>query len=113
MREEFLSLYGGNLCIDTRLFPGMEELLDRLEAEDIAWGVVTNKFERFARPIIAELGLASRAAVVVGGGTCARAKPHPDSLLHAAAAMGIAPSKTLYVGDAYRDLQAARAAGMP
>lgn len=113
LREEFLALYGGNLCIDTRLFPGMEDLLDRLEASAIAWGVVTNKFERFARPIIAELGLAARAAVVIGGDTCARAKPHPDSLLHAAAAMGVAPSKTLYVGDDERDVQAARAAGMP
>jgi phosphoglycolate phosphatase len=113
MREEFLSLYGGNLCVDTRLFAGMEGLLARLEAAGIAWGVVTNKFERFARPIIAELGLASRAAVVVGGDTCARAKPHPDSLLHAAAAMRVAPSRTLYVGDDERDVQAARAAGMP
>jgi len=113
MRQEFLDLYAGNLCIDTHLFPGMEALLDRLEASAIAWGVVTNKFERFARPIIAALGLGSRAAVVVGGDTCARAKPHPDSLLHAAAAMGVAPARVLYVGDDERDVQAARAAGMP
>ena len=112
MREEFLELYGGNLCIDTRLFPGMEALLERLEASAIAWGVVTNKFERFARPIVAALGLASRAAVVVGGDTCARAKPHPDPLLHAAAAMDVAPARVLYVGDDERDVQAARAAGM-
>jgi phosphoglycolate phosphatase len=113
MRQEFLDLYGDNLCIDTRLFPGMEALLDRLEASAIAWGVVTNKFERFARPIVEALGLGSRAAVVVGGDTCARAKPHPDSLLHAAAAMGVAPARVLYVGDDERDVQAARAAGMP
>lgn len=113
MREEFLEIYGENLCIDTRLFPGMPELLDTLEANDIAWGVVTNKFERFARPILDELGLGARVAVVVGGDTCPRAKPFPDPLLFAASAMGVAPTRTMYVGDDERDVQAARAAGMP
>jgi 2-phosphoglycolate phosphatase len=113
MREEFLTLYADNLCVDTRLFPGMLQLLDRLEAGDIAWGVVTNKFERFAKPLIDDLGLGDRAAVVIGGDTCPRAKPFPDPLLFAAASMGIAPMRTLYVGDDERDVQAARAAGMP
>jgi 2-phosphoglycolate phosphatase len=113
MREEFLEIYAGNLCIDTALFPGMAELLDDLEARAIGWGVVTNKFERLARPVVAGLGLARRAAVIVGGDTCARPKPFPDPLLHAAATMGVEPARTLYVGDDERDVRAARAAGMP
>jgi len=113
MREEFLEIYAGNLCIDTALFPGMAELLDDLEARAIGWGVVTNKFERLARPVVAGLGLARRAAVIVGGDTCARPKPFPDPLLHAAATMGVQPDRTLYVGDDERDVRAARAAGMP
>jgi len=113
MREEFLEIYAGNLCIDTALFPGMAELLDDLEARAIGWGVVTNKFERLARPVIEGLGLAGRAAVIVGGDTCARPKPFPDPLLHAAATMGVQPARTLYVGDDERDVRAARAAGMP
>jgi N-acetyl-D-muramate 6-phosphate phosphatase len=113
MRDEFLELYAGNLCIDSRLFPGMESLLAHLEDESIAWGVVTNKMERLARPLIDGLGLGQRAAVVVGGDTCARAKPFPDPLLFAAASMGIQPPNVLYVGDDERDVRAARAAGMP
>jgi phosphoglycolate phosphatase len=113
MRDEFLEIYAVHLCIETRLFPGMPELLDRIERHGRAWGVVTNKFERFARPVMAGLGLAERAAVVVGGDTCTRAKPHPDPLLHAAAILAIEPSAVLYVGDDERDVQAARAAGMP
>jgi len=113
LREEFLALYGENLCVGTRLFPGMAELLETLEGRGIAWGVVTNKFERFAVPLIEALGLADRAGVVVGGDTCARPKPFPDPLLHAAANLGVAPVRTLYVGDDERDVQAARAAGMP
>ena len=113
MREEFLTLYADNLCIDTQLFPGMEALLEGLESRAMTWGVVTNKFERLARPVLEGLGLAQRAAVIVGGDTCPRPKPFPDPLLHAAATLGIAPMQILYVGDDERDVQAARAAGMP
>jgi 2-phosphoglycolate phosphatase len=111
MRDEFLEIYAENLCVGTTLFPGMEALLDRLDRSGIAWGVVTNKFERFARPVVEAL-VGKRAAVVIGGDTCARAKPYPDSLLHAARTVGVAPENALYVGDDERDVQAARAAGM-
>jgi phosphoglycolate phosphatase len=113
LREEFLDAYGDNLCVDTRLFPGMEDLLGEIEARGIAWGVVTNKFERFARPLIDGLGLGARAAIVVGGDTCPRAKPYPDPLLFAAHHLAVAPAEALYVGDDQRDVEAARAAGMP
>jgi len=113
LREEFLDLYAQNLCVGTRLFPGMNELLEELESAGVLWGVVTNKFERFAVPLIESLGLAARAGVVVGGDTCPRPKPFPDPLLFAATNLGIAPMRTLYVGDDERDVQAARAAGMP
>ena len=113
MREEFLEIYAGKLYVDTVLFPGMDALLDRLDAENVAWGVVTNKFERFAKPLLEGMGLASRAAVIVGGDTCAKAKPFPDPLLFAAEKLKVRPADTLYVGDDVRDVQAARAAGMP
>ena len=113
LREEFLAIYPENLCVDTRLFAGMEEVLGLIESRGMKWGVVTNKFERFAVPLLADLDLAHRMAVVVGGDTCPRPKPFPDPLLHAAATMGVAPMHTLYVGDDERDVRAARAAGMP
>ncbi len=112
MRQEFLDRYATQLCVETTLFPGIGELLERLEAEGIAWGVVTNKFERLARPVLDGLGVGTRARVIVGGDTCARAKPFADPLLHASERLGVAPARALYVGDDERDVQAARAAGM-
>ena len=113
MREEYLALYTANLCLHTTLFPGMAELLEELEGKGIAWGVVTNKPARFTNPLLELLGLAQRAASIVSGDTCPHPKPHPEPLLCAAREIGVAPQSCLYVGDAERDIEAARAAGMP
>jgi N-acetyl-D-muramate 6-phosphate phosphatase len=112
LKSQFLEFYAAGICIETRLFDGMAELLDRLDRERLPWGVVTNKAERFTLPLLQRLRLGGRAACVVGGDTAARAKPHPDPLLHAAAALRLPPSACVYVGDDLRDVQAARAAGM-
>ena len=113
MREEYLALYTANLCLHTTLFPGMAELLDELENKGIAWGVVTNKPERFTNPLLELLGLTQRAASIVSGDTCAHPKPHPEPLLRAAREAGAEPASCLYVGDAERDIEAARAACIP
>ncbi len=112
MREEFLALYAENLCRETRLFPGMADLLDELEHRGLPWGIVTNKPARFTGPLIEALGLESRAACVISGDTCGRAKPYPDPLLAAAGELGAVPAASVYIGDDERDVQAARAAGM-
>ncbi|MGP1677137.1 MAG: HAD-IA family hydrolase [Burkholderiales bacterium] len=112
LRLQFLEFYAAEVCVDTRLFDGMAELLDQLDQDRLPWGVVTNKAERFTLPLLQGLRLDERAACVVGGDTTARTKPHPDPLLHAAAALQLPASACLYVGDDLRDVQAARAAGM-
>lgn len=112
MREEFLNLYEANLCHSTRLFDGMAALIDTLEARQLPWGIVTNKAERFALPLMRLLGYGTRAACVIGGDTTGKMKPHPDPLYAAAKAIQIAPEHCLYVGDDERDIQAGRAAGM-
>ncbi len=112
MREEFLSIYENNLCCDTVLFPGMAELIERLEKRALIWGIVTNKAERFAIPLMQQLGYSTRAACIIGGDTTGHLKPHPAPLLAAALAINVAPQDCLYVGDDERDIQAGRAAGM-
>ena len=112
MRDEFLRIYENNLCCDTVLFPGMAELITRLEQRNITWGIVTNKAERFAIPLMQQLGYAARAACIIGGDTTGHMKPHPAPLLAAATAISIAPQSCVYVGDDERDIQAGRAAGM-
>ncbi len=112
MREEFLQIYENNLCCDTRLFPGIEELVDRLEAKKLPWGIVTNKAERFALPLMQQLGYSTRAACIIGGDTTGHMKPHPAPLLAAAEILACSPSMCIYVGDDERDILAGKAAGM-
>ena len=111
-RDEFLNLYEANLCRETCLFDGMAELINSLEARQLTWGIVTNKAERFALPLMKLLGYSTRSACVIGGDTTGKMKPHPEPLYAAAKAIQIAPEHCLYVGDDERDIQAGRAAGM-
>ncbi len=112
LRDEFLGLYEQDLCRETRLFPDMAELLDQLERRGLAWGVVTNKAERFTHPLLDLLGVRSRAACIVGGDTTGKTKPDPAPLFEACARMGIPAPECVYIGDDRRDMQAGRAAGM-
>ncbi len=112
MRDEFLQLYEADLCHDTALFPGMAELVDQLEADGLHWGIVTNKAERFALPLMQQLGYGTRARCIIGGDTTGHMKPHPAPLLAAAERIAVPPAACIYVGDDERDIQAGRAAGM-
>ena len=111
LQRRFLDFYASALCEGTALFPGMDEVLDRLEAMGIPWGIVTNKSQRFTNAVAEGLGLRHRAAGLVCGDTCPRPKPHPMPILMACALAGAAPDTAVYVGDDRRDIEAGRAAG--
>jgi len=112
LREEFLQIYENNLCCDTVLFPGMAELIDQLENRGLRWGIVTNKAERFALPLMRQLGYGTRSACIIGGDTTGHMKPHPAPLLAAAKILDLPPAQCVYVGDDERDIKAGNAAGM-
>ncbi|MGH8369915.1 MAG: HAD family hydrolase [Gammaproteobacteria bacterium] len=112
IRNRLLELYRERITRETSYFPGIEKLLQELERRRLSWGVVTNKPSHLTDPLLRAFGLYDRAACVVSGDTTPRRKPYPDQLLYACALCEIAPAQTLYFGDAQRDVQAARAAGM-
>jgi len=112
LRTAFLQRYRSDLATDSRTFPGVDALLDRIESAQLRWGVVTNKPGWLTEPLLRSLGLADRASCIVSGDTLSRRKPDPAPLLHACAALAASPARTMYVGDAERDVAAGRAAGM-
>lgn len=112
LRRRFIWRYQRDICIYSRIFNGLELILDVLYETAIPWGVVTNKPHAMTEPLLARLSLAGRAGCVVSGDRLPQKKPHPAPLLLAAAELGVQPAECVYVGDAPRDIEAGRAAGM-
>ncbi len=112
LRQRLIAIYRAHIARKTRPFPGMEALLDILEKRNLPWGVVTNKPASLTEPLLKALGLSERAACILSGDSLPQKKPHPAPLLHAAALLGLPPEECLYVGDAERDIEAGRKAGM-
>ncbi len=111
-REYLLNYYRQHIAQHTRLFAGMGELLATLESQGTPWGIVTNKPARLTVPLLKALALDQRAACAVSGDTVSNSKPHPAPLLHACKIIGVNAGRCLYVGDAERDIEAGRNAGM-
>lgn len=112
LREEFFDRYEACIHDSTRVFEGVQPLVDALRQRGLRWGVVTNKYERFTRLIAARLPLFSSSSCLVSGDTTAHLKPNPASLLEACRRLDLAPSQCIYVGDDERDVAAGQAARM-
>lgn len=107
----YLDLYAARGNASTELYDGIGAMLSDLEARGVSWGIVTNKVGWLAEPVVARLQLASRCGALVAGDTLAQRKPDPQPVLHACALIGADPSRTIFVGDDLRDIQAGAAAG--
>ena len=112
LRQRLLTVYRENISRHTTLFPGMDLLLQGIEQRGLNWGVVTNKPGWLTDPLMKDLQLYDRALCVISGDTLQHCKPHPAPLLHACQLAKSRPVQCLYVGDAQRDIEAGRNAGM-
>jgi 2-phosphoglycolate phosphatase len=112
LRLEFLEVYLRSVCINSRLFIGFDDILHKLDRSGRPWGIVTNKPHAMTEPLLAALGLSGRPGCVVSGDRLPERKPHPAPLRLAADELGLEPAQCVYVGDARRDIEAGRAAGM-
>ena len=111
-RLRFLSFYEHNLCVHTKLFPGIAQLLAGIEARKLPWGIVTNKPGFLSEPLLAALPELASCGVTVSADTLPVRKPDPAPMFFACERLGIAASQCLYVGDHVRDIEAGRNAGM-
>ncbi|SDH40966.1 phosphoglycolate phosphatase [Pseudomonas panipatensis] len=111
LRQEFLDRYQDHCAVFTRPYDGIPELLESIEKARLIWGVVTNKPVRFAEPMMQQLGLAERSAILICPDHVTRSKPDPEPLLLACERLGIDPAQVLFIGDDLRDIESGRAAG--
>lgn len=110
--KQLVDEYAANIANQTVCFSGIEPLLIALSHKKIKWGIMTNKPGFLTDPLVAAIPALKDASVVISGDTLAEAKPSPLPLIHSAKLMGVDPKRCLYIGDAQRDIQAGKAAGM-
>ena len=112
IRSALLQHYQANICQHTRPFEGIAELISSLDKQSVPWGIITNKPGFLTEPLLAHFPEFKHCRLCFSGDTFEQRKPHPEPLLKAAETLAIKTENIWYVGDAKRDMEAARAAGM-
>ena len=112
LRQEFLEIYTRRVCINSRLFIGLDTILASLYNTSFPWGIVTNKPHAMTVPLLEALDLPHPPSCVISGDRLPQRKPHPAPLWLGADEIGVAAERCVYVGDARRDIDAGLAAGM-
>ena len=93
-------------------FPGMLDLLLRMDGEGRRLGIVSAKRHDIVQLAVEALAFGDTLDIVVGSDEAPRGKPHPDQILLALERLGADPDQTAYVGDAPFDIAAAKNAGV-
>jgi phosphoglycolate phosphatase len=112
LRQCLLDDYLCGIADETRLFPGMTELLNWLALRQTPWGIVTNKPLRYTVPLLAQLGLTDHCRIAICPDHVQQRKPDPEGLFLACQRLNVEAAKVCYVGDHERDIEAGRRAGM-
>ena len=110
-RDRFLTLYEGGLGQHSAPYPGLVRLVHLLAQQGIAWGVVTNKLERFAAPLMERMAFSPPADVLITPDHVVTPKPDPEAVLLACQRLACDPKDTIFIGDHVRDVEAGNAAG--
>jgi len=108
----FRKHYAHAPVVESVVYPGLAEALDRLVAAGHLLAVLTNKPHDLAMPICAQLLARWPFAAIVGARPGEPLKPDPAAALALAVRIRIAPAHCVMVGDAATDIATARAAGM-
>ncbi len=107
----FLVHYADGLCVESRLYEGVAEVLDQLRAAGVPAAVVTNKPGGLARPLLARLGVAGAFTAILGEGDGFPRKPDPGGARAVLERAQVGAARAVVVGDGLPDVQMAQALG--
>ncbi len=109
LNQRLLDLYYLQLeTTEATLYPGLDDLLSKLEDKSIPWGIVTNKPEKYSVLLLDKLELSDRCSVLICPEHVSERKPHPEPILLACQRLQKDTERTVYIGDHIRDIQAAK-----
>ena len=111
LADRVRATYRARPCVQSRLYPGIHELLQTLRADPARrLAVLTNKPGEVTRPLLAALGIDQLFHAVIGDGDGFPRKPDPGAARALLDRFSCEPGGALVVGDGLPDLQIARAA---
>ena len=111
--NRYLRLYEEILGSEASLFDGMSMVIKQLEKNNHLWGVVTNKSNRFAKPLLEKLGIIDKAICLITRDDVEFAKPHPQPILKALKKVKLKEGQhCFYIGDSSKDIESAKSAGI-
>lgn len=110
-RQQYLDWYEEILGTSAVPYPGTVDMVAEIADAGLSWGIVTNKFRRFAEPLMEALDYHPKHGSLVTPCDVTRAKPHPEPIWLCCKELGVPPNRTVYVGDHIRDIEAGNAAG--
>ena len=109
--EQYCTYYDQHKQDRTTIFEGIVEMLDHLQAAGVQCGVLTNKNEESALPII-EHYFPGRFQWVQGRVDTLPPKPYPPLTEALMKRMGAVPEQTLVVGDTNVDIECGVMSGL-
>ena len=111
--EEYLSYYLANVSVETVMFEGVSDVLNKLQAQSIPMAVCTNKITELTHALLKSLKIDHFFSAVTCGDSFDYKKPDPRHLLSTCDMMGIDPTAAVMVGDSASDVNSAIAANIP
>jgi len=104
--------YGRNYLVKTRLYDGIQELINMLYDKGIRMAVLSNKAEEMTKKVVSELLGDEKIEVVLGMKPSLPRKPDPAGAVFISEKFGIPRKQFAYIGDTNTDMQTAVNAGM-
>ena len=113
LMDDFIVHYRAHIADESLPFAGVEETLTELKAGGARMGVLTNKPQELATPLLQALKLDRFFSAIHGAGRYNYSKPDARVFHHVIDELGGTGSGALMVGDSITDVKTARAANVP
>lgn len=110
--QKFREHYAAHLNDHTAPYAGIMELLAELKEKGIPTAVVSNKSDAAVKELCRET-FRDLVPLAIGESERVKKKPAPDTVIEAAAGIGVPLKDCVYVGDSEVDLATAENAGIP